>query len=180
MLLSVFAASTAFASRAALHVSLPVVQRSTTSTMLDLDNVPVLGIGLLGVGTLGLLVASGAFNDDDAAENAARVADLQDRIQTARTTAAQTYREIERSEEALPEEARARRERVRARAQEMLDGARQAVQEGLDEALATEDYDAAEEFVQMLEKLRPLPTGIVPTSEEADYKRWIDPKSLKG
>ena len=135
---------------------------------------------------LGLRFAPGSpFNeaeeDVDADSDSLRIAGLEERIQQARSSSALTYREVSsRGVEASDDdEAQQRRATVLARAQTMLDGAREAVQEGLDEAIRNKDYEAAEEYLEVLEKLRPLPSGIVPTNELVDYKRWLDEKSLK-
>ena len=106
------------------------------------------------------------------------MASLQDRIQNARASNALTFREVEPGA-SNSDDAQVRRQRVIERAQGMLDGAREAVQEGLEDAIRNEDYDAIEEYLEVLEKLKPLPTGIVPTNDEPDYKRYLDPKSLK-
>ena len=131
----------------------------------------LLGIGL----TRPWEDATGAEADESAARGL-----LEDRINAARSSTALTYRESD--EPRMPNmsgEALERRANVLSRAQGMLDGARQTVQEALDEAVFNKDYEAAEEYVELLEKMRPLPQGIVPTSVEADYKRWVDPEALK-
>ena len=144
--------------------------------MLDVPMTVALGTAAVGVAALGFGLSS-QDNDSDSGEtdSATRIAELQNRIRDARTSTAVTYRERPDVDNPEPApEAQLRRERVLLRAQSMLDEARQAVQEGLDEAILNEDYDTAEDCLIMLEKMKPLPTGIDLTTESADYKRWLD------
>ena len=139
---------------------------------------PVAAVGLAVVA--GAAVALSGLTDNGAEDDeSARIAGLQSRLQDARASTAMTYREVDRGSDTDVKlddaEAEQRREQVLARAQEMLDGARVALQEGLDEAVRSQDYDTAEEYLEMLEKLKPLPPGIVPTSPPTPgYKRWLD------
>ena len=110
---------------------------------------------------------------------------IQDRIRQASATGATAYREIQSPPaEALSPEAEAerqeRRRAVEARAYAMIDTMRSDAQSGLDEAMRDNDEETAAEYQELLDQLSPLPPGIVPTSKPADYKRWIDPNSLKG
>ena len=126
------------------------------------------------------LVALAALASRSASEPS-EGSDIQARIREASMTRAMTYREIPESRAELdmsPEAVAQREERRRAvyaRAERMLAAARESVKEGLDEALAFDDYEGAEEMQQMLDKLAPLPEGIGPTADSPDYRRWIDP-----
>ena len=185
-MLSCALAASAAASAFIAHPQPPVqARRASIATMLEVEPAEIAGIlGITSAALLGLRFVPGspfyeADDETDADSDSARIAGLEDRIRQARASQAQTYREVGAGgTEDTSDEAQLRRQRVLARAQGMLDGAREAVQEGLDEALLNQDYDTAEEYLQMLEKMRPLPTGIVPTSDGADFKRWLDDKSL--
>ena len=61
----------------------------------------------------------------------------------------------------------------------MLSDARVTVEEALEEAIATGDAEGEEEYRTLLAKLAPLPEGVTPTNEQPDFKRWIDPNSLR-
>ena len=158
--------------------ALPVTRRVIDGPRM-LDAPAALGVVLFA----GTAVALTNLADDSAEEevdSATRIAALQSRIQTARTSSAITYREVEvdptTTADAGPADPDAlkRREEVLSRAQEMLDGARLALQDGLDEAVRNQDYDTAEEYLEMLEKMKPLPPGIDYASPPPGYKRWLE------
>ena len=78
-----------------------------------------------------------------------------------------------------PEAVERRRDR-RRRIEQMLGVARENVQEGLDEAIQDGDTEGVKEYSAMLAQLEPLPDDIsLSTSSEADYRRWLDDKSLR-
>ena len=60
----------------------------------------------------------------------------------------------------------------------MLGEVQQRLEEGLEEAIVNNDNEAAAEYQEELQRLRPLPETVAPVSGNADYKRWIDPNSL--
>lgn len=114
---------------------------------------PVAGVAVF----VGAATAFGLQQSSSSPENVdadARMAGLQSRLDDARSSTATTYREVTPSD-VLGEqldfhvlgEQQQRRARVLARAQEMLDGARETVQQGLDEAIAAKDYESAEEYI---------------------------------
>ena len=109
--------------------------------------------------------------------------ELQDRIQQAVSTTAPAFREVQSEERELsPEEEaarRTRRERELAAARAMIGEVRERLEGGLDEALANEDTEIAAEYQYELQRLKPLPGNVARVSDEPDYKRWIDPDSLR-
>ena len=141
-MLSCALAASAAASAFVAHPQLPVqVRRTSVATMLEADPAEIAGaLGITSAALLGLRFVPGspfydASNETDADSDSARIAGLEDRIRQARASQAQTYREVGiGGTEDTSDEAQLRRQRVLARAQGMLDGARAAVQEGLDEA----------------------------------------------
>ena len=61
----------------------------------------------------------------------------------------------------------------------MLDEVSERLEDGLQEALLNEDAEIAAEYQEELSRLRPLPGNVARVSEEPDYKRWMDPNSLR-
>jgi hypothetical protein len=110
---------------------------------------------------------------------------FQTRLRDATNSAAPTYRQVElppTPQDETPEAAAKRHERqaaLRAGAAAMLDDVRAAAEARLEDARRTGDDESVAECLRELQKLQPLPPGIVQTSKEPDYQRWIDPNSLR-
>jgi hypothetical protein len=110
---------------------------------------------------------------------------IQDLIEQASSSDALTYREareplpVEAAQRAdSPEEMLAREQRRRtvlARTQQMLTIARENVEEELVEATKDGDSENIAHCNALLEKLAPLPDGVVIDANiPPDYKRWLD------
>jgi len=180
-------ASTLAAAAAAYHAPAPAVHACTrrrwAPPALALD-APTLALGVGTAVAVAVAVDRGGveekmFGTEEKVEaDVANLADLQSRLTDARASGALTYREVEVEGASVEDddEVLQRRKQVRARAEAMLDRTREALQEGLDEAVLNQDQETAEEYMEMLQKLEPLPSGIVPTTTEPDYKRWLDEK----
>ena len=154
----------------------PVIR--ITTPMMDVDfGSPAV------VAALSAAAAAGAFAASQFADNGESTEEItiQDRIREARSTSALSYREVEATplDPATAAERDERRRKVRERAQSMLSDARVTVEEALEEAIATGDAEGEEEYRTLLAKLAPPPEGVTPTNEQPDFKRWIDPNSLR-
>ena len=153
----------------------PVIR--ITTPMMDVDFGSPAVVAALGAAAAGAFAASQFADNGESTEEIT----IQDRIREARSTSALSYREVEATplDPATAAERDERRRKVRERAQSMLSDARVTVEEALEEAIATGDAEGEEEYRTLLAKLAPLPEGVTPTNEQPDFKRWIDPNSLR-
>lgn len=110
---------------------------------------------------------------------------LQDRIRSRASTAAPTYRQVDAVEpsaltEEAEEETRQRKERERRMARAMLREVQEDYEEALEAALMNDDYEAADEYKALLREIAmPLPPTVVQTSDKPDFKKWLDPDTLR-
>ncbi|KAL1511040.1 hypothetical protein AB1Y20_005865 [Prymnesium parvum] len=110
------------------------------------------------------------------------------RIELARSSRAPAYRSVAPATEPTPDrrltpeeevERAERRQRAQELTRRMLDDVRERLEAGLEEALLNEDDETASEYKEELQRLQPLPEDVSLLNEEADFKRWIDPSSLR-
>ena len=176
-----FQASSSSGQRTALLA--PACSSTCRAPKLAMLDAPVMAVGFVAIGVAAGIgaVVLGADESDEASSDDVRLADLQSRLMDARSSNALTYKEVDVDTAAVADddEALQRQRLVRERAQSMLDGARAAIKEGLDEAVLNKDVEAAEEYLEMLQKLEPLPGGIQANGLKPDYKVWLDEKWLE-